>query len=44
MARVQSVTMVREAFGESNTCRLLALYQVGDPKDLPAVYQAWAGK
>ena len=42
--RVQPVTTVREAFGESNTRRLSALCQVGDNEDFPAFYQAWAGK
>jgi len=32
------VTSVRDAFGESNTRRLLALCQVGDTDDLPPVY------
>ena len=41
---VQLITTVREAYGESNTCRLLALCQVGDTKDLPVVYNTWAGK
>ena len=38
------ITTVRDAFGEANTQRLLALCQVGDTCDLPPVYQAWAGK
>ena len=44
VAQVQPISTGREAFGESNTRSLLALCQVGDTKDLPAVYQAWAGK
>ena len=34
----------RSLWGGPNTWRLLALCQVCDTKDLPALYQAWAGK
>ena len=44
VARVQPIRIMREVFGESNTRCLLALCQVGDAKNLPAVHQAWAGK
>ena len=38
------VITVRDAFGESNTRRLLALCQVGDTRDLSPIYQTWARK